>query len=113
MKKMTNGKDIKFVADALIPAYQKRGYYVEGEETTPPPCGDPEGQTAPEGQVNPDSQVEPEGQAAPDEPDTAVIAPAGDPEGQTTKPFVCPVCGKGYDKKAYLEKHMAEKHNQD
>lgn len=106
MKKMTNGKDVRFVADALVSTYRNRGYRVEGEEVAPPPSGDPEEQTAPEG------QVASEGQTAPDDAEDAAIAPV-EPEEQTANQFVCPVCGKAYAKKAYLDKHMAEKHNQE
>lgn len=111
MKKMTNGKDVKFVADALVTAYRNRGYYVEGEEVTPPPPADPEGQAASGGQIDPEGQDATEDQEDPEEPETA--EPPADPEGQSGNQFICPICGKSYAKKAYLDKHMAEKHNQD
>lgn len=107
MKKMTNGKDTRFVADALVSAYRNRGYYVEGEEVTPPPPGGSEEQTAPEG------QVEPEGQNAAEGAENEITEPVADSEEQTANQFVCPICGKAYAKKAYLDKHMAEKHNHD
>lgn len=112
MKKMTNGKDVKFVADALVSAYQNRGYRVYGEEVAPPPSGDPEKHTVPEGQTNPEGQGASERQTAPEDTENATGETAGDPENQTADQFTCPVCGKAYAKKAYLEKHMAEKHNQ-
>ena len=118
MKKMTNGKDVRFVADALVSAYRNRGYHVEDEEVAPPPSGDPEKHTAPDGQTNSEGQTNPEGQGAsegqtaPEDTENATGETAGDPENQTADQFACPVCGKAYAKKAYLEKHMAEKHNQ-
>lgn len=112
MKKMTNGKGIRYVSDALVSTYRNRGYHVEGEEVTPHPPGDPEKQATPDGQTNPEGQGASEVHTAPDDTENAAGETAWDPENQTADQFVCPVCGKAYAKKAYLDKHMTEKHNQ-
>lgn len=107
MKKMTNGKEIKFVADALVSTYQNRGYYMEGEELCSHPSEDTEVQTSVE------CNAETDGHGLPEMAESSGSDAASCLENAVENQFACPVCGKVYAKKAYLDKHISDKHSQE
>lgn len=89
---MRKGDTAEYVPDAFIEDYRKNGYKVDGEDDTV------NGSADPNGDGDPDAETEGEADDANSE------------DAEETGKFVCPHCGKEYEKQVNLDKHIAEKH---
>lgn len=101
---MIKGNASEYVPDAFIEDYRKNGYVVTGEEVKPLPK---EGNDPDNDGKKPDDVTPEDDGKKPDESDPN-NGTADDTK--VSDKFVCPHCGKEYAKKAYLDKHVAEKH---
>ena len=105
---MTKNGTVKYVPDIFVESYRRDGYTVLGDKAVEAaPSLPAEKKAVTEDDNNIDGAEEQAVEAAPSLP---AEKKADDTEPKQSK-FICPACGKEYAKKAFLDRHIKEKHS--
>ena len=96
----------KWVPDVFVNAYRSEGYVIDGEREQVRPVHALVTENPSSIAKEPEHVADEHESVIPTEEEPEVVVA----NNVTATGFVCPHCGKEYTRKAYLDKHIGEKH---